>query len=65
MENKSIEQCFAELGEILRKLEAEGIGLEESFRLYKEGLGLVNTARDSINKVEEDLKVLSEQNGME
>lgn len=57
----TVEKCFEELGEILKKLEDENTGLEESFKLYEEGLKLVNTARQSIDRVEKDLKVLTEE----
>ncbi len=57
----TVEKCFEELGEVLKKLEDENTGLEESFKLYEEGLKLVNTARQSIDRVEKDLRVLSEE----
>lgn len=57
----TVEKCFEELGEVLKKLEDENTGLEESFKLYEEGLKLVNTARQSIDRVEKDLKVLTEE----
>ena len=57
----TVEKCFEELGEVLKKLEDENTGLEESFKLYEEGLKLVNTARQSIDRVEKDLRVLAEE----
>ena len=59
MEDKTIEKCFEELNDILTKLEKEDTGLEESFKLYREGLELCNKARQGIDRVEKELKIMS------
>ena len=43
MEQKelSMEEAFSRLNELLEQMEAEEHSLEETFRLYQEGLGLV------------------------
>lgn len=48
----SIEESFARLDEILEKMEDEETGLEDSFRLYEEGLRLIRHAESGIDKVE-------------
>lgn len=60
-ENKSLEASFLEIDEIISKLEKEDISLEESFRLYQEGVKLLKTCNDSINGVEKQLIILGEQ----
>lgn len=60
MENITVEKCFEELNQVLTKLEDENTGLEESFKLYEEGMKLVNAARAGIDKVEKDLRILTE-----
>ena len=58
---KSLEKSFEELEEIVGKLEDEEIGLEESFRLYQEGMKLLQKCNASIDKVEKELVVLTEE----
>ena len=58
-----IEESFKLLDELLERIEDEDTPLEESFRLYEEGLRLVKHARSQIDRVEQDLKVLSEDDG--
>ena len=43
---KSIEQTFAELDELLEKLESPDTTLEESFACYETGMKLVKACND-------------------
>lgn len=61
-EGKSLEASFQELNEIIAKLEQEDITLEDSFKLYQEGMKLLKYCNDSIDKVEKKLIILGEQN---
>jgi len=54
-----IEENFSRLDEILEKLESEDTTLEESFRLYEEGMELVKACGASIDRVEKKLRILS------
>ncbi len=58
-EKLTIEESFEKLDGILAKMELDETGLEESFRLYEEGLKLVRHAGDSIEKVETQIRILS------
>ncbi|SFR67497.1 exodeoxyribonuclease VII small subunit [Anaeromicropila populeti] len=58
---KSLEDSFAELDEIITKLEQGDLTLEESFQLYNDGMKLLKKCNDSIDKVEKKLIVLSER----
>ena len=40
---KSLEESFAQLDELLLKMEDRDLPLEEAFRLYQEGVKLVKT----------------------
>lgn len=62
---KSIEQTFAELDELLEKLESPDTTLEESFACYETGMKLVKACNDKIDKVEKQIIVLSEEQGDE
>ena len=54
---KSVEETFQELEEIIRKLESGESSLEESFKYYEAGMKLVN---EKIDKVEKQIIVLEE-----
>jgi len=55
-----LEESFEKLNQILQDLEKSDISLEDSFTLYQEGMKLLKTCNDSIDKVEKELIVLSE-----
>lgn len=57
----SVEECFDRLDELLASMESEGTGLEETFRLYEQGLKLLKTATDSISSVEKQIRILNEE----
>ena len=57
---KSIEQTFAELDELLEKLASPDTPLEESFACYETGMKLVKACNDKIDKVEKQIQILSE-----
>lgn len=59
-EMKTLEQSMEELQIILEKLEDENIGLEESFRLYQDGMKLLKNCNAAIDKVEKKLMILEE-----
>lgn len=58
---KSLEASFEELNNIINKLGEEEISLEESFKLYQEGMKLLKQCNNSIDKVEKQLIVLGEE----
>ena len=57
---KSVEETFQELEEIIRKLESGESSLEESFQYYEEGMKLVKSCNEKIDKVEKQIIVLEE-----
>ena len=58
---KTLEQSFEQLETIVSQLEKEDISLEESFRLFNEGMKVLKDCNDSIDKVEKKLVVLQEK----
>lgn len=58
---KTLEDSFNALEEILEKLGDEEVSLEDSFKLYQEGMKLVKKCNQSIDKVEKELVVISEE----
>ena len=57
-QDQSIEETFAQLDELLEKLEASDTSLEESFACYEAGIKLVKACSDKIDKVEKQMMIL-------
>ena len=60
-QSKTLEQSLEQLNVIMEQLEKEEITLEDSFKLYQEGMKLLKVCNDSIDKVEKQLMVLEEE----
>lgn len=56
----SLEENFIKIEEVIEKLEAEDISLEEAFAAYSEGMKLLQTCNDQIDKVEKKVMKLTE-----
>ena len=59
--NKTIEENMARLNEINSLMSDSSIKLEESFKLYKEGVELVEKCKKQLADVEKQIVVLEEQ----
>lgn len=55
-----LEEAFEKLNQIMEALEKSDVSLEDSFSIYQEGMKLLKTCNDSIDKVEKELIILSE-----
>ncbi len=60
IDNISIEDGFDKLNELLNSMEAEDIGLEASFDLYKRGVELVKLLNGKLDDVEGKLNEVSD-----
>lgn len=58
MAEKTIEETFAELDEIMEKLESSETSLEESFACYEAGMKLVKACGEKIDLVEKQMIIL-------
>ena len=56
---KPLNEVFAELDELIEKMENED-SLEKTFDMYKKGVTLLKEASLSIDKIEKQVKVLDE-----
>lgn len=56
---KTLEQVFSELEYVINKLETED-SLEESFKLYHQGMDMLKTCSEKIDKVEKQMLLLDE-----
>ena len=55
-----IEEVMERLDEICAKLESEKTSLKESMALYTEGVKLAALARENLEGVEKEIKILNE-----
>lgn len=56
----NLEEAFEKLEETVAALEQEDISLEESFRIYKEGMELLKKCNQAIDQVEKKVLILNE-----
>ena len=56
----TLEQMFEQLEESIGKLEQEDISLEDSFKIYREGMKLIQTCNETMDKGEKEVLKLSE-----
>ena len=55
----TIEESFEKLDKIVSQLEDGNFSMNEAFKLYKEGVQLVNNCNNMLDKVEKQLVVLN------
>lgn len=60
IDDKTLEEAFAELDSIVEELEQEQISLEDSFQKYKQGMDLLQYCNKKIETVEKKILVLEE-----
>lgn len=58
---RTLEESFTELEEIIEHLEQEPTSLEESFRLYKKGMDILKECHKSMDHIEKKMLVLNEE----
>lgn len=56
----TLEQTFERLEDMIAELEQEDVSLEESFKLYREGMELIKSCNDKIDNVEKEVLKLNE-----
>ena len=52
---ETLEAAFGKLDQMLETLESSDVSLEDSFRLYKEGMELLNECSQKIDRVEKKM----------
>lgn len=62
---KSLEESFESLESIIEMLEAPDVTLDQSFELYKKGLGEVKAANQLLDRIEKAMLVLTEDGELE
>lgn len=60
----TVEQAFAELERLVKRMETDGISLEESFACYEKGIRLVRFCNEKIDGVEKKVRILRGEGGL-
>ena len=60
----TIEQDLDKLDELVKKMDAEDISLEESFSEYEEGMKILKSANEKLDVYEKKVKVLQEDGSL-
>lgn len=63
-EDKTLEEAFSELDVLADKLEDRETSLEDSFRLYKQGMGLLKFCNDKLDTVEKKMLQMNEDGSL-
>lgn len=62
-QEKTFEQAMAALESIVAKLETGDVELEKAIELFQEGITLSRDCQNKLNKVEEQVRLLTEEEG--
>ena len=57
-----LEDDFKKLEDIIERMEHEDLSLEDSFKAYEEGMRIVLSCNEQIDKDEKQLIILNEKN---
>ena len=61
----TLEENFERLEQVISILEKEDVPLEEAFRAYQKGMGIVELCNDEIDRVEKQVLKLTEDGCLE
>jgi|GEM_PF-46654 exodeoxyribonuclease VII small subunit len=64
-EELTLEASFARLDEMLEKMEDRELPLEESFRLYQQGMELLASCNEKIDVVEKKIRIMNGDGGFD
>ena len=64
-EQRTLEEKFSELEELLEQLEAEDISLEDAFAAYSKGMNVLKQCNEQIDRVEKQVMKLNEEGALE
>lgn len=62
---QTLEQSFEKLEQIIGNLQNGDVSLEDSFKLYNEGMKLIQNCNQQLDKVEKKIVVLNQKEGDE
>ena len=59
-EELTLAECLQRIEDTLTRLDEDGLALEESFALYKQGVELIKHSNEKIERVEKQVLAISE-----
>lgn len=60
-DERTLEEVFSELDRVIKTMEQGDLSLEESFSRYREGMELLKTCNEKIDKVEKKMLILDDK----
>ena len=60
----TLEKDLDKLDELVKKMDAKDISLDESFAVYEEGMKILKGANEKLDEVEKKVKVLQEDGSL-
>ncbi len=63
MSNLNFEEALAKLEEVVNKLEKDQLSLDESLKIFEEGINLYRICSKELIEVEEKINTIVEENG--
>lgn len=57
----TIEENFAQLEEVLGKMDSKEVGLMESFELYNKGLTMVKELNEQLDEIEQKITIVNNE----
>lgn len=57
----SFEQMYAELDAIVKKLEGQGVGLEDGIKLFNDGIEISRKCLESLNESKGKIQLLTDE----
>lgn len=61
----TLEEKFAKLDDTVKRMEQDDITLEDSFRIYKEGMELLKECNEEIDRVEKQVLMINAKGDLE
>lgn len=62
MENINFEETLKKLEGVVHKLEVEELSLDDSLKIFEEGIGLYRQCSNELNKIEKKINIIIEEN---
>lgn len=65
VEDASLEDTFRQIEEIIQHMESPTVSLDESFRLYQEGMMKLKNCNQILDEVEKKMQILNSEGELE
>jgi len=63
LSNLNFEEALSKLEEVVNKLEKEQLSLDDSLKIFEEGINLYRFCSKELNEVEKKINIIIEENG--